>query len=89
LKGADDNRTKELLWAWGGEPHKLLEGGRSTVGLGRFPIGKGGHAAADGEAIIEIVKKRLKFWNAGEMKQDGIEMAIAIQAGIEAAKNGL
>jgi hypothetical protein len=89
MNGADDSRTKELLWAWGGEPDKLLEGGRSTIGLGRFPMSKGRYTPADGEAIIALVKKRLKFWNDGEMKQDGIEMAIAIQAGIEAAKNGL
>jgi len=86
LGASDKNLIKELLHAWGGEPQKMLELGRSTVGLGRFPVGKGGYSAKDAQKVIDTIKKRMKFWASGELKQDGIACALSIQAGIAAEK---
>lgn len=86
LKGSDKNAIRELLQAWGGEPDQMLRLGRSTVGLGRFPVGPGLYSAADAEAVMSTIAKRLKFWRDAEMKQDGIATVLSIRAVVAAAK---
>ncbi len=86
LGGSDKNLVRDLLHAWGGEPSKMVELGRSTVGLGRFPVGKDGYSAKEAQKVIDTIKKRLKFWSGGELKQDGIACALSIKANIAAAK---
>lgn len=88
LKGGDRNKIKHILEAWGGNHKLVVKPGRSTVGLGRFPVGARGYSVSDAKALLGLIQKQFKMWDKS-LKSLGITVALGIQAGILATEKKL